>query len=63
MMAKIFVRQFPFLPSADGFKFKDFRYKLHTTKYKVKRIAHDGRSLCMTMAPYYKYGEKNGIIN
>ena len=53
----------PFLPSADGFKFKGFRYKLRTTSYKVKGISHDGISLRATMAPYYKCGEKNGIIN
>ena len=65
MMAKIFVRQFLFCRQQMTLNLKVFakNYKLCTTSYKVKRTAHDGRSLCMTMALYYKCGEKNGIIN
>ena len=65
MMAKIFVRQFLFCRQQMALNLKVFakNYKLRTTSYKVKGISHDGISLRATMAPYYKCGEKNGIIN
>ena len=73
MMVEDFVRQLPFFCSqwlavsrqqmALNLKVFAKNYKLRTTSYKVKGISHDGISLRATMAPYYKCGEKNGIIN